>query len=264
MSQLIDGRYCLFPVEGEDLASDARKLYYKQLVSFAREELLSIPDGYLQHLKSLFFEGSILVDPWVAFRASAPLLICLSAPSISREFVVGTFDAYSPRCAQYDFQLYLVHIFAKPSQKWPLVVERFESIIECLSDAGSKINSSEGGGLRSKYLRLYFRIFHLYEDGGDVNLSFAQKIIAYVEKDFEVIQAFEASSETLLELPRAFSSILSGKVADPAKAYSDPILLGFLQRYFAKQLPPTLQTIVDGVYAQLGNPIKLVDGRVEY
>lgn len=58
MSQLIDGRYCLFPVEGEDLASDARKLYYKQLVSFAREELLSIPEGYLQHLKSLFFEGA--------------------------------------------------------------------------------------------------------------------------------------------------------------------------------------------------------------
>ncbi|WP_071872791.1 hypothetical protein [Atopomonas hussainii] len=264
MSQLIDGRYCLFPVEGADLASDARKLYYKQLVSFAREELLSIPDGYLQHLKSLFFEGGILVDPWIAFRARAPLLICLSAPSISRKFVVETFDAYEAFCAQYDFQLYLAHVFAKPSQKWPLVVERFESIIECLSDAGSKINSSEDGGLRSQYLSLYFVIFYYYIDGADFNLGFVQKIIEYVEGDFEVIQAFETSSETLLDLPKVFSPILSGKVADPAKAYIDPVLLGFLQRYFAKQLPPTLQAIVDGVYAQLENPIKLVDGRVEY
>lgn len=254
----------LFPVEGFDLASDARKSYYRELVSFAREELLSIPEGYLQHIKSLFFEGSISVDPWVAFRASAPLLICLSAPSIDRKFVIDTFDAYDPFCAYYDLELYDMHVFGKAKQQWSLVVERFESVVEYLADESSKCTSSEKRGLRSRYLSLYYGIFYRYKLGGGVRASMARSVIGYVERNFEVIQALEDSSGTLRAFPKAFSPILSGKVENPEIAYTDPILLAFIQRFFAKQLPPTLQAIVEGVYAQLEHPIKLVDGRVEY
>lgn len=49
----------LFPVTGVDFASDERKLYYKELVSFAREELVGIPEGYLQYLKELFSGNDI-------------------------------------------------------------------------------------------------------------------------------------------------------------------------------------------------------------
>ena len=263
MSPPIEGRN-LFLGDDVDLASDARKHYYKELVSFAREELLGVPHGYLQHLKTLFFEGVVSVDPWVAFRASAPLLICLSAPSSNRDFFINTFDAYEPRCAQYDLQLYVAHIFGRSQQQWPQIVERFEFIIESLTNSGLKCNLSEDGGLRPQYLSLYFKIFYLYRRGGDIGSCFVQNIIEYVEGDFERIQALDASGETLLALPKAFSPILSGEVANPGIVYADPILLDFLQRFFTKKLPPTLQAIVEGVYAQLERPIKFVDGRVQY
>lgn len=254
----------LFPLDGFDLASDARKSYYRELVSFAREELLTIPEGYLQHLKSLFFEGAISVDPWFAFRASAPLLICLSAPTTNRSFIVSTFDTYELRLAQYDLQLYITHVFGRSQPQWQKVIDRFEFIVECLADNSSRCNSAECGGLRPQYLSLYFRIFYLYKSGGYIRSEFAQSIIEYVEGDFESVQAFEASADNLLAFPKAFSPILSGKIANPESAYADPILLAFIQRFFAKQLPPTLQAIVEGVYAQLEHPVKLVDGRVEY
>lgn len=254
----------LFPLEGVDLASDARKLYYKELVSFAREKLLGIPDGYLQHLKSLFFEGAISLDPWIAFRSSSPLLICLSAPSISRDFVVSTFDAYDAHCAYYDLELYRMHIFRKAEQRWPLVVARLECVVEYLADENSRCASSERYGLRSHYLSLYYKIFYRYKSGGDIKVSLAQSIIEYVERNFEAIQSLEDSCGTMVAFPKAFLPILSGEVYDPESAYLDPLLLGFLQRFFAKKLPPTLQAIVEGIYTQLERPIKLVDGRVEY
>ncbi|MGL4316668.1 MAG: hypothetical protein ACRCTL_08645 [Pseudomonas sp.] len=254
----------LFTADGFDLASDARKSYYRELVSFAREELLTIPEGYLQHLKALFFEGAISIDPWVAFRGRAPLLICLSSPSVDRRFVIETFASYEAHCAYYDVEMYEMHIFGRANFQWPLIIERFESVVEYLADDGLKFNSSDESGLRSQYLSLYFRVFYLYKKGGDVRVGFAQNIIEYVEGIFEDIQALEASADTLRAFPKAFSPIFSGEIINPEIAYADPILLAFIQRFFAKHLPPTLQALVEGVYAQLEHPVKLVGGRVEY
>lgn len=156
-----------------------------------------------------------------------------------------------------------MNVFGRSWPQWQTVIDRFEFIVECLADNNSRCNSSECGGLRPQYLSLYFKIFYLYRRGGDIKPGFAKYIIEHVERDYEEVQAFEASADTLLAFPKAFAPILSGDIANPESAYSDPILLGFLQRFFAKQLPPKLQAIVEDVYAQVEHPIRLVDGRVE-
>jgi hypothetical protein len=258
------GKKELFPVEGFDLTSDARKSYYRELVSFARENLLSIPEGYLQHLKALFFEGAISIDPWVAFRGRAPLLICLSAPSVDREFVIEAFDSYDSHCAYYDVEMYRMHMFGRANLQWPLIVERFELLVEYLADDNARCTFAEKYGLRSHYLSLYYKIFYRYQSAGTTKASLALSIIDFVERNFEAIQSLDDSSGTMVAFPKVLAPILSGKVAHPEIAYTDPILLAFIQRCFAKQLPPTLQALVEGVYAQLEHPIKLVDGRVEY
>lgn len=263
MRSPIEGQY-LFPAEGMDLTSDARRLYYKELVSFAREELISIPDGYLQHLKDLFFKGYITIDPWTAFRGRAPLLICLSALSVDRDFVIKTFGSYKSHCAYYDVELYEMRVLGRGRSEWPMVVERFDSVVEYLADDNSNWASSEGYELRSQYLSLYFSMFYLYKKGGDIKLGLTKSVVEYVERNFEAIKDLEASKDTLAAFPKAFSPIFSGKIAHPESAYFDPVLLGFLQRFFAKQLPPTLQGIAEGVYYQLEHPIKFVDGQVEY
>ncbi len=263
MKSLIEEKY-LFPIDDVDLVSADRKRYYKELVSFAREELLGVPDGYLQHLKDLFFKGCVSVEPWIAFRASAPLLICFSAPSVDRQFVIATFDSYEARCAYYDLELYRMHIFGKREQKWPMVIERFESIVEYLANDESRCTNSEKGGLRSHYLSLYYKIFYRYRSGADVRSSMAQSIITFVERNFEEIKSLDDSAGTMVAFPKAFSPIFSGEIALPEKAYVDPILLGFLQRFFTKLLPPTLQAIAEDVYARVEHPIRFIDGRVEY
>jgi len=254
----------LFPVTGVDLASDERKLYYKELVSFAREELVGIPEGYLQYLKELFFKGTTSVDPWVAFRASSPLFICLCAPSISREFVIDTFDSYDHHCAYYDVEHYRMHIFGKAEQKWPMVVGRLESVVEYLADDRSQCTNAQKGGLRSHYLSIYYKIFYRYRSGGVTRASMAHGVIAFVERNFEEIKLLGDSGGTMVALHKIFPPIFSGKITCPDKAYLDPILLGFLNRFFTKQLPPTLQAIAEEVYAKVEHPIQLVDGRVIY
>lgn len=263
MKSLIEEKY-LFPIEAVDLASAERRRYYKELVSFAREELLSIPDGYLLHLKDLFFKGGISIEPWDAFRGRAPLLICLSAPFVDRQFVVDTFGSYSSHCAYYDIEMYVMRIFGKAESKYPMVVERFESVVEYMAGEVPGYAGTERLGLCSHYMNLYYNIFYRYRSGGGVRSNLAQGVIEFIEGKFEEIQSLEGCRGTIAAFPKVFFPIFSGATALPEKVYTDPILLGFLQRFFTKQLPPTLQAIAEDVYARVEHPIRFIDGRVEY
>jgi hypothetical protein len=94
--------------KSDSLNSSERKAYYKELVAFSREWLLGMPIDAAQHFKRLFFEGYLPANRG-ALGVSEPFLICLSAPTLDKDYVISVFNQYANHSAYDVVKMWDVH-----------------------------------------------------------------------------------------------------------------------------------------------------------
>lgn len=250
--------------ESYALNLEGRKFYYKELVSFVREWLISLPEDYAPYLKALFFQGLLPEEHEKAMRAMEPLLICLCAPSIDREFIVSIFREYPIYCAAHAVELFRVHFDPNEEEKWGEVIQRYRYVVECLADQRVPwLEDPEEAG-RFPFLRLYVRVFAKLHNGTSASQTVGATMLDYVESQFEKVKDLPASQEFLLSLRKRLTALLAGEADNPELVYSDPVLLEFLNRYSNKQLPPSLQLMVEEIYSGLSCHIDFVNGEIKY
>lgn len=249
--------------ENHDLNLQARKRYYKELVSFIRKRLLNLPEDYALHLKILFFHGLLPEERQRAMRAMEPLLICLCAPSIDTDFVVSTFRDYPIHCALHVVELFRVYLDPNETGEWTEVVERYRYVVQSLADERVPwLEDPEESGF--PFLKLYVRVFAKLHNGESASQTVGATMLDYVESQFEKIKDLPGSQELLESLRKRLTALLGGEADHPELVYRDPVLLEFLDRYCNRVLPPSLQALVDEIYFQLPRRIGLVSGGIKY
>lgn len=263
VSQHIEATRRLFD-ESQDLKSNERKHYYKELVSFTRRWLLNLPDDHGVYLKTLFFQGMLPEKYEEGLRYWEPFLICLSAPSIDRGYVVSIFNQYRPLCAFDVVDLYRVHFDGKSRPEYLAVVERFMSIVEYLADKGAGWLKGEEGDFRYLYMGFYIGVFYCLDCGESAAGTIGARVSNYVESEFEEIKELPRSVENLPLLWRRLSSLLAGDAENPDLVYRDEFFVSFLGRMFERRLPLSLQNKVDALYAELPSRIEWVNGEIRF
>lgn len=247
---------------GQDLKSDERKRYYKELLSFAREWLLNLSDDYGIYLKTLYFQGLLPERHEEGLRHWEPFLICLAAPYVNGNYVVSIFNQYRPLCALDVVDLYRVHFDGKNRPKYAATVDRFFSVVEYLACNDAKWLNGPYRDFRYLYLGFYFGAFYCLDSGELAIQTVGARVSHYVELEFEEIKDLPGSQEILSLLWRRLSSLLAGDAENPDLVYSDDFFVSFLRRMFDKKLPPSLQSKVDDIYASLPRRIEWEDGKV--
>lgn len=263
MSRYVETTRRLFD-ESLDLSSDERKSYYQELVSFTRGRLLNLPDDYGVYLKSLFFQGILPEEYEKGLRHWEPFLICLSAPFIDRDYVLSIFNQYRPLCAFEAVDLYRIHFDGEVSFECTKVIARYKDVVRFLADKRANWLVSPYADFRFLYLRLYGRVFYELLSGNSAAQTIGVEVIDYVESEFEVIKDLPESQEFLVSLRKRLMGLLAGEADNPELVYSDPVLLEFLNRYSNKQLPPSLQLMVEEIYSGLSRHIDFVNGEIKY
>ncbi len=110
--------------KSDNLKSPERKTYYKELVAFSREWLLGMPIEAAQHFKRLFFEGYLPVNRGV-LGSWEPFLICLSVPSLDRDYVVSVFNQYANHSAYDVVKMFRVHFDGRDRAVSPDIISRY-------------------------------------------------------------------------------------------------------------------------------------------
>jgi hypothetical protein len=246
------------------LLDESRKSGYKDIIEFTRKWVLNLPDNYGSHLKDLYFKGVLPSQLEFGLGKQEPFFICLCAPVIDQEFVIETFNLYKPGVVLGLVQDYRVKFDGRDRGVAASVIERYREIVEYLADDRANWLCGYGEDYRPTYLRFYAGMFSALAAGNQASLYVGSTLISYVEGIFEEIYTYPDYQDCIDSLRSSIRLILSGRVANPDVVYQDPVLVGFLQRFFDNLLPSSLQAIVDVIYQGIssGLRIRFVGGMV--
>jgi hypothetical protein len=251
--------------ESDSLKSPERKAYYKELVAFSREWLLGLPIDAAQHLKRLFFEGYLPANR-KALGVSEPFLICLSAPSLDRDYVVSVFNQYANHSAYDVVKMWDVHFDGRDRAVSPDIISRFSFVVESLSDDSAAWLDGERSSGSDLYLGFYAVLFGALCRGRGTANYIGVRLVNSVESNFNRLIEGVGSAEQLTYLTKQLISIFSGEVENPKQCYNDSFLLGFAERFLTGQLPEALQDFCQNIYAAVppSQRITFKDGKIVY
>ncbi|WP_315809883.1 hypothetical protein [Pseudomonas sp. C9-3] len=254
----------IFASTGE-LKSEARKTGYKALIAFTREWILNLPENYGPHLKKLYFEGTLPNELEEGLGRQEPIFICLSAPTIDRDFVVNTFNQYQydgiPAGFVNDYRMYFDGWVREIDSG---IMNRMQFIVESLADDRANWLTRKGADHRPLYLVFYTSIFAGLQQGKPSSEYIGVGLISYVEEVYEEICDLYDGVREADFLRSCLEVLFRGEAAHPDKTYQDPVFVEFMSRFFAKQLPPSLQSLVEDVYQQTPSDVRIgwASGRV--
>jgi hypothetical protein len=242
----------------DELKSEERKTGYKALISFTREWILNLPENYGPHLKKLYFEGTLPKELEEGLGRQEPIFICLSAPTIDREFVVETFNQcqYAGIAAGF-VKNYRLYFDGRVREIDSAIMNRMQFIVESLADERANWLTRQGSDYRSLYLVFYTSIFSALAQGKPSSGYIGVGLIPYVEGIYEEIcNQYDGVKEADF-LRGCLEVLFRGEAAHPDKTYQDPVFVEFMSRFFSKQLPPSLHSLVEDVYQQTPSNVRI-------
>ncbi len=251
--------------KSDNLKSPERKACYKELVAFSREWLLGMPIDSAQHFKRLFFEGYLpasrgALDSW------EPFLICLSAPTLDKDYVISVFNQYANHSAYDVVKMFRVHFDGRDRAVSPDIISRYCIVVESLGDDSAAWLHGERSSGPALYLSFYAVLFGSLCRDMSLSGCIGLRMVESVESDFNRFFGRVESEEKLTYLTKQLTSIFSGEVENPKQCYNDPFLVGFAERFFAGQLPEALQGFCQDIYAAVppSQRIAFKDGKILY
>lgn len=251
--------------KSDNLKSPERKAYYKELVAFSREWLLGMPKDAAQHFKRLFFEGHLPANI-KSLGGWEPFLICMSAPKLSKDYVISVFNQYANHGAYDVVKMWDVHFDGRDRALSPDIKNRFTMVVESLGDDSAVWLQGERSSGPALYLSFYAVLFGALCRGRGTANYIGFRLVSSIESKFDRLIEGAGSAEQLTYLTKQLTSIFSGAVENPEQCYSDPFLMGFAERFFTGLLPETLQKFCQDIYATVPSSQRITfkEGRVVY
>lgn len=254
----------MFPiVDGTDSVS--RSAGYKALVGYIRKWVVNLPDGYGSYLKEMYFSGLLPEVHEEGLGRQEPFLICLASPEIDRDFVIDTFNCYKyPSIPAGIVKDYRMFFDGQDREVEPSILDRYRFIVESLSDDRAAWLQGGGFDYRPLYFVFYTSVFSALSLGKSSEGYIGCRFIEYVESILEEISDLYDGKRELEFLRDCIEVIFKGEAECQRDVDRDPVLIGYIDRFFGEALPPTLQSMTSEIYEGIPSDsrLSLVDGKI--
>lgn len=240
----------------DDPNSAVRRALYDQVSEFCDRFVGRASKEFDTRLKHLHFTGELRLQREGGegmTPAFAPLVLCLSAPTVSEEEFTNYFDAYGSAHSRET----ITDLMDSPIKfgkllEYPLLLERWEMIAYVHRDflaSPSQLRRRLGG----VFWHLAYR--------GKAAESLSPVLFDEVEKNF-TLELLEADREAFDEGASQFLFALFSGGAGASSAYEDLWFIDLCRRFFARDFAPDLQAYFDGVYESINESERITfDGK---
>jgi hypothetical protein len=246
-----------------DLKSEERKSSYRVLLKYSQEWLLNGPVNKIRGLKILHFEGLVSEKKESELGIWEPLLICLSAPSLDKQFILRVFGEFRAVCAE---ETILKYLDGEQPEEYIELLARFRLVVSALLEPDAPwIHESQENRY---YLYVYFvkHLFYMLSNGKSSASRLGAELLVSFEANFDSIARESLASTRSEYLNNTLQLIFSNSAKNPESVYTDPFLVSFFSRYFARQLAPGFQQFCDEIYKSINKyeRIGFADGKIIY